>query len=56
MENPYLEWTEDSIADEIFEVEQWMLEDWLDSHTTDNDKYIKYKQLQYARCKLWEKK
>ena len=28
-QNPYQEWTEDSIGDALFELRQWIVEDWL---------------------------
>ena len=51
-QNPYLEWTEDSIMEEIFNLEQWIIEDWLSNReqdTTDEDsQYYKYCQLNDA--------
>ena len=47
-ENPYLEWSEDSISEELFELKQWIVEDWLDNKTTDDDNYIKYQKLNDA--------
>ena len=51
-QNPYLEWSEDSIGDERFELEQWIIQDWLSSReqdSTDEDsQYYKYCQLNDA--------
>ena len=47
-QNPYLEWTEDSIGDELFELREWIVEDWLNDHDTNDDQYIKYNQLNDA--------
>ena len=51
-QNPYLEWSEDSIGDELFELKQWIIEDWLSNReqdTTDEDsQYYKYCQLNDA--------
>jgi len=51
-QNPYLEWDEDSIGDERFELEQWIIQDWLSSReqdSTDEDsQYYKYCQLNDA--------
>ena len=46
--NPYIEWTEDSIGDALFELRQWIVEDWLNSKCTDDDQYNKYNQLNDA--------
>ncbi len=47
-ENPYFDWSEDSISEELFELKQWIVEDWLDNKTTDDDNYIKYQKLNDA--------
>ena len=48
-ENPYLEWSEDSISEELFELKQWIVEDWLDRvSTTNDDNYKKYHLLNNA--------
>ena len=48
-ENPYLEWSEDSISEELFELKQWIVEDWLDrTSTTNDDNYKKYHLLNNA--------
>ena len=61
--NPYIEWTEDSIGDALFELRQWIVEDWLrDKSDYDEgmieelesiskgffDQYKKYNQLNDA--------
>ena len=51
-QNPYLGWTEDSIGDERFELEQWIIQDWLKSREQDcvdeESQYYKYCQLNDA--------
>ena len=51
-QNPYLGWSEDSIMEEIFNLEQWILQDWLSSreqdYTDEDSQYYKYCQLNDA--------
>ena len=51
-QNPYLGWDEDSIGDERFELEQWIIQDWLSSREQDSvdedSQYYKYCQLNDA--------
>ena len=51
-QNPYLEWDEDSIGDELFELKQWIIEDWLSNREQDSvdedSQYYKYCQLNDA--------
>jgi|TARA_Y100000296_G_scaffold1206_1_gene1247 hypothetical protein len=51
-QNPYLEWSEDSIGDELFELKQWIIEDWLSNREQDSvdedSQYYKYCQLNDA--------
>ena len=51
-QNPYLEWDEDSIGDERFELEQWIIQDWLKNREQDcvdeDSQYYKYCQLNDA--------
>ena len=51
-QNPYLEWSEDSISDELFELKQWIVEDWLSNREQDSvdedSQYYKYCQLNDA--------
>ena len=51
-QNPYLEWSDDSISEEIFELKQWIVEDWLSSREQDSvdedSQYYKYCQLNDA--------
>ena len=62
-ENPYLEWSEDSIGDELFELKEWMVDNYLSSGSHDpvdtQDGSIsvidKYNMLQDAMEKLNEK-
>jgi hypothetical protein len=53
--NPYLEYTEDSIGDELYELKEWILEDWLNDHDTSDEQYIKYCQLNDALMIINEK-
>jgi len=45
LDNPYWGWDGDKISDEIFDLREWIVEDWLNEHTTDDDNYLKYQQL-----------
>ena len=62
-QNPYLDWSEDSIGDELFELKEWMVDNYLSSGSNDpvdtQDGSIsvidKYNMLQDAMEKLNEK-
>ena len=43
--NPYSDWSEGMIGDELFELREWIVEDWLDGRDTTDDEYLKYQQL-----------
>ena len=53
--NPYIGNSDDSIEEDLFELKQWMVEDWLNNHDTDDDQYLKYCQLNDALTIIEEK-
>ena len=46
--NPYLNEGEELISEELFELKQWIITDWLDGRDTTDDEYLKYCQLNDA--------
>ena len=46
LKNPYSDWDEDRISDELFTLREWIIEDWVGRNSDQyNDHYIKYQQL-----------
>ena len=57
--NPYSEWSESSIGDALFELREWIVEDWLESKSVepkdecnDMEQYNKYNQLNDALMEI----
>ena len=51
-DNPFLDWAVNSIENERFEIEAWMIEDWLENHSNEHckneEQYKRYHQLNEA--------
>ena len=47
--NPYKDWSDDDIDEELYNLEIWIVEDWLESKSADDKDKLKYGQLMWLK-------